>query len=151
VVYLPFGIEFMNDGLNGIDGHYVNGVHDRVDLVENVMNFLGRSPTGAGTGTPDGATFRTGLTATHPNPFGPSTTIRYSVGSRGRVSLRIFDVAGRVVRTLADREVPPGEYRIAWDGRTDAGLRAASGVYFVRMEARGGDAFRATRKLVLLE
>ncbi len=152
IVYLPFGIEFMNDGLNGIDGHYINGVHDRVDLIENVMDFLDRSPTGPGTGTPDGTTFSNGLTAAHPNPFGPSTTIRYSVASRSHVSLIVFDLAGRVVRTLIDREVRPGEYGIAWDGTTDAGLRAAAGVYFVKMEtARHAGAFHATRKLVLLK
>jgi hypothetical protein len=152
VVYLPFGIEFMNDGLNGIDGHYVNGVHDRVDLVENVMDFLGRSPTGPGTGTPDGTTFSNGLTAAHPNPFGPSTTIRYSVASRSHVSLKVFDLAGRVVRTLIDREARPGEYRIAWDGTTDTGLRAARGVYFVKMEGTGeAGAFREIGKVVMLK
>ena len=152
VVYLPFGIEFMNDGLNGIDGHYTNGVHDRVDLIENVMDFLGRSPTGPGTGTPDGTTFSNGLTAAHPNPFGPSTTVSYSVASRSHVSLMVFDLAGRVVRTLVDREVRPGEHRIAWDGTTDAGLRAASGVYFIRMDLEGKHAsYREARKLVLLK
>ncbi|MCK4680651.1 hypothetical protein KAT82_05965, partial [bacterium] len=61
-------------------------------------------------------------------------------------------LAGRVVRTLIDREVRPGEYGIAWDGTTDAGLRAAAGVYFVKMETAGhAGAFHATRKLVLLK
>jgi hypothetical protein len=151
VVYLPFGIEFMNDGLNGIDGHYINGVHDRVDLVANVMEFLGETPSGPGTGIADGRTFRNGLTAAHPNPFGPNTTVRYTVATESHVSLRIFDLAGRVVRTLVDREVRPGEYRIAWDGSTDAGLRAATGVYFVRMEVTGGDSpFLSARKVALL-
>jgi hypothetical protein len=150
VVYLPFGIEFMNDGLNGTDGHYINGVHDRVDLVENVMEFLGESPTAPGTGANGTSTFINGLTAAHPNPFGPSTTVRYSVAARSRVKLRVFDLAGRVVRTLVDREVHPGEYRIAWGGATDAGLRAAAGVYFVRMEV-DGTASGAARKLVLLK
>jgi len=116
------------------------------------MDFLGRSPTGPGTGTPDGTTFSNGLTAAHPNPFGPSTTVSYSVASRSHVSLVVFDLAGRVVRTLVDREVRPGEHRIAWDGTTDAGLRAASGVYFIRMEAEGtNETYREARKLVLLK
>jgi flagellar hook assembly protein FlgD len=52
------------------------------------------------------------------------------------------------VRTLVDGEVDVGEHVAVWDGRTDAGDRAASGVYFVRMETH---AFRAVRKAVLLK
>ncbi|MCK4916373.1 MAG: hypothetical protein KAS89_09380, partial [Candidatus Eisenbacteria sp.] len=82
----------------------------------------------------------------------PVTTLEYGVAVPGRVTLCVYDLTGRVVRTLVDRDVESGKHKVVWDGTTDAGRRAASGVYFVRMEAPGrADAFRATRKLVLLK
>ncbi len=92
---------------------------------------------------------RNGLFSVYPNPFNPTTTIRYSVASEGPVSLRVFDIAGRVVRTLALKSVAPGEHEVVWDGTTDSGGRAASGVYFLRMETADGAQF--DRKAVLLK
>ena len=64
------------------------------------------------------------------------------------MKLQVFDVTGRRVRTLIDDRVPAaGSYRVSWDGRTASGLRAASGVYFYRIET---DGFRASRRTVLL-
>ena len=151
IVYLPFGIELMNDGLDGT-GHYVNGIEDRVDLIGNVMEFLGESPTAPGTGTPDASAFVNRLTHARPNPFNPVTTIDYSLATGGRATIRVFDAAGRVVRTLVNSPVEAGPHTAVWDGTTDTGNRAASGVYFVKMETAGhAGAFRATRKLVLLK
>jgi hypothetical protein len=69
-----------------------------------------------------------------PNPFNPSMTIRYSLPERGRVSLAIYDVAGREVRVLLDR-VPEAEgaHEAVWDGLGADGREARSGVYFVRL------------------
>jgi len=151
IVYLPFGIELMNDGLDG-SGHYVNGIDDRLDLVGNIMEYFGKPPTGTPTGAEKGEVFANRLGHARPNPFNPSTTIEYSLAGSSRVTIRVYDVAGRVVRTLVDGEAEPGEHVIVWDGRTDSSERAASGVYFVKMEASGhADAFRATGKLVLLK
>jgi hypothetical protein len=83
----------------------------------------------------------------YPNPFNPMCTIRYEIPKAGRVSLRIFDVSGSLVRTLVDAWREPGAYSEVWDGRGDAGKALPSGVYFYRLEA--GD-FVATRKMVLL-
>jgi flagellar hook assembly protein FlgD len=67
------------------------------------------------------------------------------------VTARVVDVAGRVVRTLIDRTVERGEHSLIWDGRTDSGERAASGVYFVRLESfDGSKTEEATQKLILL-
>jgi hypothetical protein len=82
-----------------------------------------------------------------PVPFRESTTIRYVMPSAGAVTIRVFDLAGRLVRTLVDARVCVGEHEAVWDGTTDVGERAASGVYFVRMDAEG---FRGEQKLVLL-
>ncbi len=69
-----------------------------------------------------------------PNPFNPSTTIDFSLDRGGRVRLAVFDLQGRLVRTLVDDERGAGEHQVTWDGRTDQGGRAASGPYLYRLE-----------------
>ncbi|MBN1885775.1 MAG: T9SS type A sorting domain-containing protein [Candidatus Krumholzibacteriota bacterium] len=82
-----------------------------------------------------------------PNPFNPTTTILFVAPERGRAMLRVYDVNGRLVRTLLDGVVEAGEVRVAWDG-TDAGGNAlASGVYFCKLLV--GDR-AASRKMILL-
>jgi hypothetical protein len=84
-----------------------------------------------------------------PNPFNPTTTVRFSVPSGAEhVGLRIVSVDGRVVRTLVDGEVGPGPQSRVWDGTNDHGEAVASGVYFMRLEA--GDLVE-TRKMTLLK
>ncbi len=87
----------------------------------------------------DEPVYATRLLAPSPNPFNPTTTVAYSVASPGRVTLRVHDLAGRVVRTLVDVSHDAGEFNVIWDGRTDTGYRSASGVYFVRMTTAGDD------------
>ena len=65
----------------------------------------------------------------------------------GHVALRIYNARGRLVRTLISESKAPGIYTAHWNGRTDGGARAASGVYFYRMDA---GTFSATRKMLLL-
>jgi hypothetical protein len=103
------------------------------------------------TGVPDVVASRVALGRAHPSPFGYETTLAYSIPTTGHVTARVIDVAGRVVRTLVDRSVEQGEHSLVWDGRTDSGERAASGVYFVRLESFDGSRTEeATRKLILL-
>jgi hypothetical protein len=106
---------------------------------------------GPTTGIPDPEIDVPRVTTLHqnvPNPFNPTTTIRFDLAQAGRVELRLFDVAGRWVRTLASGVHEPGRHTAIWNGLDDAGRRAASGVYFYRLDA---PEFVATRKLVLLE
>ena len=150
-VNLGFGIEFMIGDLKQ-DGRYTTGCPDRVDLMANIMEYFGKTPTGPGTGTDGGGEFVNRLHHARPNPFNPATTIAYSLAGRSRVTIRVHDLAGRVVRTLVEGTVEPGEHRTLWDGTTDAGRRAASGVYFVKMEV-SGDAgnFSDVVKVVMLK
>jgi len=84
-----------------------------------------------------------------PNPFNPTTTIRYDVARPGgHVGIRVYNVQGKVVRTLYDGNRPPGFYSVSWNGETDRGTQAASGVYFVQMKSAS---FVQTKKLVLLK
>ncbi|MBK9302499.1 MAG: VCBS repeat-containing protein [bacterium] len=74
----------------------------------------------------------------YPNPFNPATTLRYDLPRSGRVELRVYDVAGRLVRTLRAGEVEAaGRREAVWDGRDDAGRAAAAGAYLVRLSANG--------------
>ncbi len=88
------------------------------------------------------------LDQNYPNPFNPSTTIRFSLEMRSTVALEIFNILGRKISTLVDKELPAGSYNVTWDGRTDGGRAAASGVYFYRLKASDGV---KTRKMVLLK
>lgn len=84
-----------------------------------------------------------------PNPFNPTTTIRYDVPvGGGQVRLEIFDVNGRLVRALVDRRDAPGEKSITWDGIDERGVPVASGVYFYRLVT---GSFSETRKMVMMK
>jgi hypothetical protein len=91
------------------------------------------------------------LMQNRPNPFNPTTTIEYAIpASVGSVAVKVsvYDVAGRLVRTLVDRAESPGFHSVVWDGRDARGAPVGSGVYFYRIDA---GSFRADRKMVLLK
>ena len=91
---------------------------------------------------------RTMLFQNAPNPFNPQTTVRYDLAEKTHVKLQVFDVSGRLVRTLIDKSQAPDTYRVIWDGKTDAGKPVASGVFWVRLSTRDG--FDASTKVVLV-
>jgi hypothetical protein len=74
-----------------------------------------------------------------PNPFNPSTTLRYSLLEGGRVQLSIYDARGRLVRSLVDALQPGGRwYEVRWDGRDGEGRVVPSSAYFARLRTPGG-------------
>ena len=83
----------------------------------------------------------------YPNPFNPITTIPVTISHRAVVNLEIFDVSGRLVKTLFSEEIERGTYHIDWHGRDNAGHPVSSGFYFVRLQVGG---FVQVRKVVLL-
>ena len=79
-----------------------------------------------------------------PNPFNPVTTIRFELPQSGRVSLRIYDVAGRLVRTLLEgAPMPAGPGTAVWRGMDDGGKSVASGTYFCRLTAGSRSTIRS--------
>ena len=96
------------------------------------------------------------LEQNYPNPFNPTTTIQFSLPSRGtsttegrpHVALTVFDVLGREVASLVDEVKEPGTYRVQWDGRSATGTAAASGVYYCGLTLDG--VRQSTRKMLLL-
>jgi len=88
------------------------------------------------------------LAPNYPNPFNPSTTIKYQVARDEDVALSIWNLAGQLVRELVQAPQAAGCYSVTWDGRDEAGSLLANGVYLY--ELRAGD-FRSARKMVLME
>jgi len=85
----------------------------------------------------------------YPNPFNPQTTIAFDLPKRGSVSLRVFDMAGRLVRNLFTTEPhTPGRHEVVWNGRDDGGRQVASGTYFYRLEA---GQYSETKRMVLVK
>jgi hypothetical protein len=114
-------------------------------VVRNVLDeFLART-TGVAPG-PVAPIVRI-LEPGRPNPFSSTTTLRFTLRRPGRVSLRVFDVAGRLVRTLVDDARPAGAAEARWDGRDDAGASVGSGIYLVRLRAGELDESRAVLRL----
>ncbi|MFH2052547.1 MAG: FlgD immunoglobulin-like domain containing protein [bacterium] len=105
------------------------------------------APGGAVGAADDGLPTRTELFAAVPNPFNPTTTLSFAVATAGPVRLRIYDVSGRLVRTLVDEKRPVGRYQEVWDGRSTDGRPVASGVYLYRL--RSGGVTECRRMLLL--
>lgn len=89
-----------------------------------------------------------GLGDAYPNPFNPSTRVRFELPRPARTRLLIYNLKGQLVRTLLDEPRPAGRYEVLWNGRDDDGSVVASGTYLLRM--RAGD-FATQRKMTLLK
>ena len=71
----------------------------------------------------------------YPNPFNPSTTIRFDLPRQSVVSLVVYDMLGKVVSILVDGEMQPGQYRATWDASDQYGRTVSSGTYLYRIES----------------
>ena len=93
---------------------------------------------------PGGTSFRLGSS---PNPFVRTSTIRFSLQAHERAVLRVYDIAGRVVRTLVDGDLEAGDHSATWNARDDSGARVGAGTYYARLMSGGRVALR---KLILV-
>jgi hypothetical protein len=92
---------------------------------------------------------RIALVGNAPNPFNPRTVIAYDLPRTCAVSLRIYDMRGRMIRMLVDdSSAAPGRHEADWDGTDDRGRRVAGGVYFYRLEA---DGYSQTKRMTLVK
>ncbi|UCH83646.1 MAG: T9SS type A sorting domain-containing protein [Candidatus Latescibacterota bacterium] len=116
-------------------------LHDILVWFENIIP----DPVGV-----DPVAFENRLDNAYPNPFNPVTRIEYSIRERGHVTLRVYNAAGQLVRTLVDGIQSPRETGFAktWDGINDQGQAVSSGVYFYKLTSKG---FSQTKKMVLLK
>ncbi len=100
-----------------------------------------------GTGVPDDGILKLALSPGAPNPFTERTSLMFSLPNSSGVRIEIFDIAGRLVRTLESGVLPAGEHEIVWTGRDDNGVEAASGIYFCRATVEN---WTDMKKVVLL-
>ena len=82
-----------------------------------------------------------------PNPFNPQTTLRFTLPVEGFANLRLYDVRGRLVRTLVQGVRPGGLNEVLWNGRDQNGRASASGTYYARLEFQN---WTSVKSLVLV-
>ncbi|MDO9391719.1 MAG: FlgD immunoglobulin-like domain containing protein [bacterium] len=84
----------------------------------------------------------------YPNPTAQATAISYQISTTQTVKMNIYDITGRLVKTLANEKQSPGKYQLTWDGTDNQGKRAAAGVYFYSLQTAEG---RLSKKLILVK
>ncbi len=136
---------------NGNPANFLGNVNRDINASSVILNFFKRNPH------PDlvteiadhdnnfSKTFR--LHQNYPNPFNPTTNIGFTISDFGFVELSIYDISGRLVKTLMNESRQAGEYSVQWDATNAVGEKVASGVYFYRLKA---GSFVETRKMLLI-
>lgn len=140
-------ISFPAEGTSGSVYRWTNSAWERVDsyfqsgrmcapITEGGIYSYGTAP---GVASPELPAHLV-LEGTCPNPFSSEAVISFSLPSAGNASLRVYDMTGRIIRTIADGEMAAATHSLVWDGRDDSGNTVAAGVYFCRLEAVGQSA-----------
>jgi len=138
VVYFAFGFEAINElgvyaGRDEVLARILTCMGFPVGIEEETVQEVRTSPFV--------------LYQNFPNPFLSNTEIRYQIPNIEDVSIKIYDITGRVVKTLLEKEQEPGSYSISWNGLNTEGDLVPSGIYFYRIKI---SAFTDTKKMVLL-
>lgn len=135
-----------------IDGcmscHGSAGTTNNVAAAMECTQCHGTPHAPAGVAVPlTGAVSAFALADNYPNPFNPATNIEFAVPNQSTVTLDVYDVHGRLVKSLVSGEhYAQGRYSVRWDGTNGTGQRVASGMYFARMQA---GSFSSTKKMIL--
>jgi len=88
------------------------------------------------------------LSPAYPNPFNPSTTIRYQLPQAVDVKLEIFNTLGQTVRSLVNSRIEAGYHEVGWNGKNNTGVQMPSGLYMYRIETKN---FRQVKKMLLMK
>lgn len=121
-----FNHQFTGDEWNFAPNKIINVTQQILAGIENKINILTYS-----------------LKQNYPNPFNPSTTIKYSVQKESFVSIKVYDISGKEITTLVNKEKPAGNYKVEFNA-----ANLPSGVYICRLQA---GSFLETRKMILLK
>jgi len=116
---------------------FVNG-----EFAKENLNF------GPGTGTGGKAPLVFALGQNYPNPFNPNTVIGFTIPESGHVTLEVFDILGRHVRTLAAQSLASGRHSLVWNGRDDQGNMVSAGVYVYTIKS---GKYAATKKMLFMK
>ena len=99
---------------------------------------------GEGTGLP--TAYR--LHANYPNPFNPMTNVKFELPHAGMTKVSVYDVSGRLIKTLVNEDLPASVHTVTWDGTNSRGQRVASGTYYLRLSSED---FQAVHKMTMLK
>jgi hypothetical protein len=136
------GMAATADGAVWAVGQYFDGT-----TTEPIAFRKSSAMTGVGEPGPNAVAQQFTLSPAAPNPFRFETSLRFSLDRPSRVRLRVWDVSGRLVRTLVDRQMDGGDHVVQWDGRDARGDQVGGGGYLTRLEV-GSEA--RSRKIVLV-
>jgi len=134
VVMMPVDFMHIYNAPGWVAPSRAPGMAARTIILEDVLLGFGESGGSAPIGVTPDAVF---AVSNFPNPFNPTTTIKLTIPRAGDVSLKVFNVRGALVRTLVNGQMAAGTHEIVWDGKSDQGNQAASGVYFYETRAAG--------------
>ncbi|MDP2207609.1 MAG: S8 family serine peptidase [Bacteroidota bacterium] len=138
-IYLRFRLT-TDDTLEG-DGIYFDDIEVITTSITNVADELDNIPE----------TFA--LFQNYPNPFNPTTTIRYQLPEASKVVLKIYNILGQEIKTLADEIQDAGTKALIWDSKNNSGNLVSSGVYFYQLQAvnaRNNNSFMQVKKMLLV-
>ncbi len=140
MLYFGYSLEYTrSDNPSAMTPHKLMGA---------ILSWFGAiTPVESGDGPSATLPRRCELEQNYPNPFNASTRITFRLPEAAAVDLKIFNVAGQQVRTLAGGEYPAGRHSLLWNGRDDRGRQAASGIYFCRLTT--GDRRQLVKMLLL--
>ncbi|HKB84807.1 MAG TPA: LamG-like jellyroll fold domain-containing protein, partial [Ignavibacteriaceae bacterium] len=132
---------------NGGNLNGTRGFSGKIDQVLVYNNFEGQNTTGVKDETAE-IPKRFELLQNYPNPFNPTTTIKFGVAKAGQVSLVVYDLLGRKVKTLFNENTHAGFHTAEWDGTNEYGNKVATGLYFYQLKA---ESIQLTHKMILLK
>ncbi len=135
---------------DGFLGNLTFGLNSRVEKIRILQIDLVNNDEKIDTIHPPDNSGASGtrLYQNYPNPANPTTTIKFELTYDSEVSLDIYDVAGRLVRSLVNERLEPSQYTIEWNGRDRFGEPVSTGVYFYKLNA---GSYAETRKLLILK
>jgi hypothetical protein len=131
----------LDEGFSGLLGSVTETVTANMEITLNV-DYLALEAAKAGLPK------EFALAHNYPNPFNPTTSIPYALPVSARVSMRVYDVTGRLIQTLVNGDQTAGYHRVVWDGTDNAGRPVASGIYLFELTAND---FRQVNKMMLLK
>jgi len=131
------------EGWDRLDSFFQGG-RISAQVVQGGIYILGQAPGISSPSLPA----QVELQGNNPNPFTAQTVIRFATPVQGHVSMKVFDLSGRLVRTLANEDMAPANHSVTWDGTDDNGRPLGAGVYFCRLEAQGRV---LTQKIMMVE
>ena len=129
---MPYDFSFIQNPPGYVPAY--PGFTVRAEVLRDILIEFGHIPAGHPIAVPEA---RPLAVTAGPNPFNPRTTIALDLPRAGEVAVRLYDIRGRLVRTLHDGPLGEGRHELTWDGDDDAGRAMASGVYFYEVRAAG--------------